>query len=140
MAVATALPNIKVELYHSRDGINKKFRIRDVSLSVMDIVARAREKFFRAPRPRRTGSIVELCQGKENSVDFFAGEIMGNLIPIISFLASEFCLSNLQNSAKLCRASEPPSEWPHHPALRRKSHPHRESPDRHDQKMGSGQP
>ena len=85
MAVASGLPNIEVELYHSRDGINKKFRLRDVSLSVIGIVARAREKFFRATRPPLTGSIVELCQGKIYSVGFFAGPFTGNLIPITSF-------------------------------------------------------
>ena len=127
MAVATGLPNIEVELYHSQDSMNKKFRLRDVSLSVMGIVARAREK-------------VELCQGKENSVDFFTGAFTGNLISVISFLASEFCLSNWPNYPEPLNEPDSPSERPHHPALRRKSHPHRESPDRHDQKIGSGRP
>ena len=72
----------------------------------MGIVARAREKFFRATRLRR--SIVELCQGKESSIDFFAGTLYtDNFIPIISLLTSESCLhvSNLQKSTKSLQRS-----------------------------------
>ena len=51
--------------------------------------------------------IVELCHGRENSIDFLAGALYtGILIPMTSLLASEPCLSNLQNSATLSRASE----------------------------------
>ena len=42
--------------------------------------------------------IVELCHGRESSIDFLAGALYtGSLISITSLLASESCLSNLQN-------------------------------------------
>ena len=51
--------------------------------------------------------IVELCHGRESSTDFLAGALYtGSLIPMTSLLESESCLSNLQNSATLSRASE----------------------------------
>ena len=72
-----------------------------VSLSVMGIVARAREKFFRAPRLRRMLLFHELINLPQNYVMipicyrnsrtvpiyFFTGALYtGNLIPIISII------------------------------------------------------
>ena len=88
--------------------------------------------------------IVELCQCKESSIDFFAGALyMGKLIPIISFLASVSCLSNLQTPPLY---PEPPNEpvslsdRPQYPDLRRNSHPHRESRSPQRTKTGSSRP
>ena len=55
---------------------------------------------------------------------------MGSLIHIISSLVSESCLSNcktLSNYPEPPNESDSPSERSHYPALRRKSHRHRES-------------
>ena len=74
-------------------------------------------------------------QGNETSIDFITGSLYaGNLIPIISFLASGSCLSNWQNSATFLEPlNEPASllERLDYPGLKRNSLPHRESLDRH---------
>ena len=97
-----------------------------VSLSVMGIGARAYEKFFRAPKLRRMLLLHELINFPPNYVmipicyrnsrtvprqrkfnRFLRWGIIHRYpMPIISFMASESCLSNLQNSATLSRASE----------------------------------
>ena len=89
--------------------------------------------------------IVELCQCKESSINFFAGALyMGNLIPIISFLASVSCLSNLQNSATLSRAYKRACFSLRAASICRSkekfSSPERESSSPRHTKTGSGRP
>ena len=77
--------------------------------------------------------IVELCQGKKSSIDFFAGALYtGNLIPIISFLASGSCLSNLPLYLEPLNEPVSLSERLHYPDPKRNSLFHRENLDRHD--------
>ena len=78
-------------------------------------------------------SIVELCQGKESSIYFFAGSLYtSSLIPINLFLG--FSLAYLTCTTPPLYSEPPnepvsPSEQPHYPDPRRNSHPHRESLD-----------
>ena len=133
-----------VELYHSRDGITNDSGLGTypsmVSLSVMGIVARAHEKFFRAPRLCRmllfhklinfpkNYVMIPVCYRNSRTVprqrkfnQFIRwGIYTGNLIPITSFLASESCLTCKTPSLYPEPPNEPesPSELPHYPGLR----------------------
>ena len=81
--------------------------------------------------------IVELCHGRESSINILAGALYaGSLIPMTSLLVSESCLSNLQNSDTLSRASEWACFSLRAASLsrcKRNSHPQKGNPSRHDE-------
>ena len=79
----------------------------------------------------------KLCHGRGSSIDFLAGALYaGSLIPMTSPLASESCLSNLQNSATLSRASERACfslRAASYLGLKKNFHPRKGNPGRYDE-------